>query len=102
MIFGGLFDLENKIKRKEELEVIINSSEFWSNNDRETILKENNSLNEIINDVMYSKNKTENNINILAEEIDEEMLELICLEYDELYKLVNKLRINTYLSGEFD
>ena len=51
---------------------------------------------------MYVKNKIDININILGEEIDYEMLELIYSEYDELQDIVNKLRISTYLSGEFD
>ena len=102
MIYGGLFDLDSKLVRKKELDNIINSSDFWASNDRESILKENNSLNEIIDNIMYVKNKIDSNINILNDEIDEEMFSLIGLEYDELNDRVNKLRIETYLSGEFD
>ena len=102
MIFGGLFDLDNKLKRKEELNNIINSDSFWNCNDREIILKEYNSLNEIIDDIIYVKNKVDSNINLLDEELDDEMLSLIILEYDDLKNKVDKLRIETYLSGEFD
>lgn len=102
LIFGGLFDLDNKLKRKEELQNIINDASFWNSNDREKILKENNFLNELINNVMHVKNKIDSNLDILDDEMDEEMLSLINLEYDELKILVDKLRIDTYLSGEFD
>ena len=102
MIYGGLFDLDSKLKRKEELDGIINSSSFWSSSDRESILKENNTLNELVDKVMYVKKKIDSNMNILLEELDDEMLSLISIEYDELEKLVDKLRIDTYLSGEFD
>ncbi len=102
MIYGGLFDLDSKLKRKEELDGIINSSSFWSSSDRESILKENNTLNELVDKVMYVKKKIDNNTNILLEELDDEMLSLISMEYDELERLVDKLRIDTYLSGEFD
>ena len=102
MMFGGLFDLDNKLKRKEELNNIINSDSFWNCNDREIILKEYNSLNEIIDDIIYVKNKVDSNINLLDEELDDEMLSLIILEYDDLKNKVDKLRIETYLSGEFD
>ena len=102
MIYGGLFDLDSKLKRKEELDGIINSSSFWSSSDRESILKENNTLNELVDKVMYVKKKIDSNMNILLEELDDEMLSLISMEYDELEKLVDKLRIDTYLSGEFD
>jgi len=51
---------------------------------------------------MYVKNTIDSNIEILDVEIDDEMLSLIELEYDELKVLVDKLRLDTYLSGEFD
>ena len=102
MIYGGLFDLDSKLKRKEELDEVINSASFWSSLDREKILKENNSLNEVIARVMYTKNKIDSNIELLDDELDEEMLSLIIMEYEELSILVDKLRIDTYLSGEFD
>jgi ADP-glucose pyrophosphorylase len=44
-IYGGLFDLDNKLKRKNELENIINDPMFWNSNNREEILKENNVIN---------------------------------------------------------
>jgi len=102
MIYGGLFDLDSKLERKIELDNIINSADFWSSSDREIILKENNSLNDVINNIMYVKNKVDSNINILDDDIDDEMLSLISLEYDELNDKVNRLRIETYLSGEYD
>ena len=102
MIYGGLFDLDSKLERKKELDNIINSLDFWNNDDREKVLVENNSLNELINNIMYVKNKIDSNVSILDGVIDDEMLSLISLEYEEINELVNKLRIETYLSGEFD
>jgi len=102
MIYGGLFDLDSKLKRKEELEDIINSSSFWNSDNREEMLKENTSLNAIIERVMYVNNKINSNLAILNEALDEEMLSLINMEYEELKSDVDKLRIETYLSGEFD
>ena len=102
MIYGGLFDLDSKLERKKELDSIINGISFWNSDNRENVLKENNSLNELINNVMYIKNKISSNIEILNNELDDEMLSLINIEYDELKDMVDKLRIETYLSGEFD
>ena len=102
MIYGGLFDLDSKIKRKDELDGIINSPSFWNSDNRESILKESNSLNQLIDEVKYVRNKIESNIDILNQELDEEMLSLVDLEYDEIKDKVEKLRIDTYLSGEFD
>ena len=102
MIYGGLFDLDKKLVRKSELDSIINDISFWNSDNRENVLKENNSLNELINNVMYIKNKISSNIEFLNNELDDEMLSLINIEYDELKDMVDKLRIETYLSGEFD
>ena len=102
MIYGGLFDLDSKLKRKKELEEIINSSSFWNSDNRESILRENNSLNELIENVLSCKNKIDGNILLLDETLDDEMLSIIDLEYEELKVKVDKLRIDTYLSGEFD
>ena len=102
MIYGGLFDLDSKLERKKELEEIINSSFFWNSDNRENILKENNSLNQLIDDVMYVRNKISSNLGMLELELDDEMLSLVLMEYDEVKDRVEKLRIDTYLSGEFD
>lgn len=102
MIYGGLFDLDNKMKRKEELDEIINSSSFWSSNDREKILKEHNLIKDIIDRVLYVRNKLDSNMELLDNILDEEIMSLVILEYDELKDVTSKLRIDTYLSGEFD
>ena len=102
MIYGGLFDLDNKILRKEELNNIINSVDFWNSPNKDDNLKEFNNLNNIINDITSVKNKIESNISLLNEELDEEMTNIIIDEYKEINKEVNKLRIDTFLSGEFD
>ena len=96
MIYGGLFDLDSKLVRKKELDNIINSSDFWSSNDRESILKENNSLNEIIDNIMYVKNKIDSNTGILNEDIDDEMLSLISDEYHPLI-VINLKKINSFI-----
>ena len=102
MIYGGLFDLDSKLERKKELDGIINDVSFWNRDDREDILKENNYLNDIVDRIMYSKNKIDSNVLMLEMELDDEMLSLIKMEYEELKVLVDKLRIDIYLSGEFD
>ena len=102
MIYGGLFDLDSKICRKEELNKIINDVSFWNSDDREEIIKESNFIATLIEDITYVRNKINSNLDILEMDIDDEMLSLIKIEYDEIKEKVEKLRINTYLSGEFD
>ena len=38
MIYGGLFDLDNKIKRRDELKEIINAVDFWNSANTDTDL----------------------------------------------------------------
>ena len=102
MIYGGLFDLDNKIKRRDELDKIINDVNFWISTNKDNDLKEHNSLVNIIKDVGDIKNKIDGNLILLVEDIDDEMLSIISDEYAELKKNVDRLRIDTYLSGEFD
>jgi len=102
MIYGGLFDLDKILERKKELDSIINDVSFWNSDDREKILKENNSIDMLIDKIMYSKNKIDGNIEMLELELDDEMFSLIELEYNEIESKVNNLRLETYLSGEFD
>ena len=91
-----------KLERKEELSKIINDVGFWNREDKDSILKENNSLTNIIDRVFYVRNKIDSNLMILDSELDDELLSLICEEYEDVNDNVSKLRIETYLSGEFD
>ena len=102
MIYGGLFDLDNKKVKRDELEKIINSSDFWNSSDREETLKKFNGLNNIIDAVSNVKSKIDANKELLIQDIDNEMFELISLEYQELNQTVDKLRLDTYLSGTYD
>ena len=102
MICGGIFDLDNKIKRREELNKIINDVNFWSSTNKDNDLKEYNELGNIIDDISGLKNKIVNNIELLNEEIDDDIFDLILEEYNDVIKIINKLRMDTYLSGEFD
>ena len=102
MIYGGHFDLDNKIIRRDELNKRINDALFWSTEDKDDILKEYNSLDNLIEDVISVKNKIQGNIDLLNQKIEDELLEIIDTEYKDINKDVDRLRIDTYLSGEFD
>lgn len=102
MIYGGHFDLDNKITSRDELNKRINDALFWSTEDKDDILKEYNSINNLIEDVISVKNKIQGNIDLLNQKIEDEFLEIIDTEYKDINKDVDRLRIDTYLSGEFD
>ena len=102
VIYGGLFDLDNKIKRRNELDEIINSVDFWSSSNKDNDLREFNDLNSLVSDIVNVKKRIESNIELLNEDIDNDMLEIIVSEYKDINKDVDRLRIDTYLSAEFD
>ena len=102
MIYGGIFDLDNKKKRREELDKKINDVNFWNSTNKDNDLKEFNELNNTINEVSGVKNKINSNIELLNEEIDYDIYNLLLDEYEEVSKQVNRLRMDTYLSGEYD
>ncbi len=102
MISGGLFELDKKIIRRDELDNIINDPNFWNSKDKDDNLKEHTYLVNLINDVSNVKNKIFGNIELLNDNIEDDMLEVINNEFNEISKDVDRLRIDTYLSGEFD
>jgi len=102
MICGGIFDLDNIIKRKDELDEIINDVNFWNSKNKENDLKKYNELSNIIDSVSGLRNKIVSNIELLKDDIDEDIFNLILEEYDDVDRAIKKLRIDTYLSAEFD
>ena len=89
MIYGGHFDLDKKISRREELDKIINSVDFWNSSNKDNDLKEFNNLNNLVNDITNVKNRIESNVELLNEEIDNDMLEVIDSEYEDINKDVH-------------
>ena len=104
LIFGGLFELDKKITRIDELDKTMNDQEFWSRDDSNDILNEVNNLKKVVNPVLELKKNVDNNIEILSQVSDNdiEILELIEEEYANDSKLLEKLKLETYLSGEYD
>lgn len=84
------------------MDKIINSVDFWNSSNKDDNLREYNSLNSLVNDINSVKNKVESNIELLNMEIEDDMLDLINSEYEDIKRNVDRLRIDTYLSGEFD
>ena len=102
MIYGGRFDLDNKIIRWNELTKLINDVSFWSNDNKDNILKEYNDLNRVIDKISKVKNKIVSNLELIDEVVDSELYDLIKNDYNDIFKVVEELRIDTYLSGEYD
>jgi len=106
MIYGGYFEPEVKLKRKEELEKIVNSSGFWDDKKKsESIINELNLIKNEYESCEILRNKIYSNI---------ELLEMLDSSYDdEIFNLVNddisiiesdlcKLEVSFVLNGPYD
>lgn len=104
MILGGLFDLDKKIMRLDELDDLMMTQDFWSRDDSNLVVDEVNCLRRVVNPILELKNNIDNNIDTLLQISDDdiEMLELINDEYVRDNKILDNLKLETYLSGEYD
>lgn len=106
MIYGGLFDPDQKNKRIEELSGVMEDSNFWNDKQNsESVISELNSLKNLLNSVYDLKSKIENNFSTLKdlkENYDVEVKELIEEEKDSLIQEMENLEINVLLNKEYD
>lgn len=106
MIYGGLFDPEEKEKRLKDLENISNSPNFWNDKkSSEEVISEINTIRNSLNDVKNIKGKIKNNLDIidsLKNYNDEELKELIELEVEEIKNKLSELEVLLLLDGPYD
>ena len=105
IILGGLFDLDGKIKRVEEINNLMLESSFWD--DRETsdrLVSELKYDKNIIGNINDLSNKLSSNISMLNDikSDDIELLSLVEEDYYDIGRLIEKATLDTYLSGEYD
>ena len=101
MIFGGLFDLDTKIRKLNELELSMNDITFWDNKDKANeVIREVSDLKNIINPLVDLKKELDDNISLLED--DEEIISLLSLEYDNLSSKLEEISLLTYLSCDYD
>ena len=106
MICGGHFDIDNKIKRIEELDKEISNPNFWSDRDKaQLIIDEKNKLSVIVSKIDNIKKDIENDIEIcdlLSNDNDITLLEDVNHNYNKLEEDMKKLEIFLLLSGPYD
>lgn len=105
IILGGLFDLDSKNKRVEEINNLMLESSFWD--DRETsdrLVSELKYDKNIIDNINDLSNKLSSNISMLndVKSDDNELLSLVEEDYYDISRLIEKATLDTYLSGEYD
>lgn len=100
---GGLFDLDNKKKRINEIDSLMLDSSFWNDSDTANkLVSELKNIKSVVNDVDSITKSINDNIDIIGSTNDEEILLLIEEELNLLKNNVDKLELETYLSGEYD
>ena len=106
MIYGGHFDPEIKKERIKELEVEMNSSNFWDDKKRsEEVLNELNFLKSKLSKVEELKNKIESNLEIvemLKESNDNELLELVINDVKVIEEHLENVELELLLNGPYD
>ena len=103
MILGGIFDLEEKKNRINELEEEQTKENFWQNVDRANeVNKELSNLKKELN--LYSDlNKQINEgLELLNSDVDNDIILLISEELSTLSSKINDLETAVTLNGEFD
>ena len=106
MIYGGLFDTENKLVKIKQLESIMAAPNFWDDNKKsEMVINELNSLKRIVDEIVSAKNKIETNREFLEElkqNNDNELINLITNDVKLIQDNLNDLNIEILLSGPYD
>ena len=106
MIYGGYFEPDKKIKRKEELENIMNSPNFWDDKkSSEQVINELNEIKDALDECSSLKNKIDSDIdfiNILEDSFDEEIYSLIVDDDKVIEESLIELETFLVLNGPYD
>ena len=103
MIYGGYFEPENKLKRKQELEIEMNKSTFWDDKkNSEKIISEFNNIKKTIEQCQTLKNKIESDIELISIIEDEEALNIIKEDIKPIEEELTQLENLLVLNGPYD
>lgn len=106
MIYGGLFDIDDKQKQIDALEIEMNKPNFWDDRKKsESIISKVNNLTKIVKNVKNLQKKIDDNISIIEElkkENDEELQQLVIIEDSKIKEELKDLETTLLLNGEFD
>lgn len=102
LVLGGLFDLDGKKVRISEIDALMLDSSFWNDSDKANkLISELKSIKGTTEKLGSLTNSINGNIEILGSG-DAELILLVESELDNLKVEVDKLELETYLSGEYD
>lgn len=106
MNYGGYFDIEGKIKKVNDLDAMISSSNFWLDKDKaEKIISEKNTLKNIIDDIVNVRKSVKSNIELyemIDKEFDSEIKVSLENETKNLLTTMSTLEVALLLNGPYD
>lgn len=106
MIYGGYFEPDVKLKRKAELESLMNSPGFWDDKkSSESVISELNNIKSVLDDCSALKNKIDSDIelvNMLEDSYDEEIMTMINDDISQIDSSLNGLENLLVLNGPYD
>ena len=105
MNYGGHFDPENKQKRIEELNNIMNDPGFWTSDNKENVINELNSLKGTLDSVDKLRSKISDNIELgsmLKEEPSLDIESMLISNIDDIGKEIESMEMLLLLNGPYD
>lgn len=106
MILGGLFDLEDKISKIEQLEMKMAEPSFWDDQDAaQTVISEANHLKGFVESYQDVHSRVEDATvlhDLVKEEPDEVMMEELTKEIKKLREDMNAFELELLLSEPYD
>jgi len=106
MIYGGLFDVDNKNEKIIELESEMNSVNFWDNKEHadEVICKLNDLKKKVegIKSLKESINSDLDMLELLKEENNSDIIELLINNIELYSSKVDELEVQLLLDGDYD
>ena len=105
MNYGGLFDPDNKLKRIEELNSIMNDPSFWTSDNKDSVINELNSLKGTLDSVDKLRSKISDNLELgsmLKEEPSEEIETMLINNIEEISKEIENVEMLLLLNGPYD
>ena len=106
MIYGGYFEPDVKLKRKAELESLMNSPGFWDDKkSSESVISELNNIKSVLDNCSALKNKIDSDIelvNMLEDSYDEEIMTMINDDITQIDSSLSSLENLLVLNGPYD
>ena len=104
MIYGGYFDPEDKLKRKQELEEIMLQADFWNDkNESENVINELNNIKSVLDKCMSLKNKIDSSYELISSgDFDDDLNNLLLDDVSGISDSLSSLENLLVLNGPYD